>query len=283
LAWPGLKLSSENYFSAMNPGNQLIAIRVFRNVTRFWFIVTFLGQLAFASYVLLLYYRSAALGNWERWNTVNPHFYIRGDIMGNLIFGLHVALAAVVTVLGPMQLVGAIRKKMPRVHRVSGRIYIFSAFLIAAGGLYLTWVRGAVGGLFSSIGISINAAIILVAAYYAIRYAVQRNIKLHNQWAVHLFVAMSGVWLFRVFFMLWMLIHRKPVGFDPETFTGPFINGLAVFVYILPQAVVAWYFKSRASGVPVQKWAFSVLLCVLTLGMVVGTFGAVMGMWLPRI
>lgn len=261
---------------------QTIAMPLFRNVARFWFVVTFLGQLVFAYYILMLYYRSTLLGDFEKWNSTNPHFYIKGDITGNLIFGLHVALAAVITILGPLQLVPWIRNKLPGVHRVFGRIYIFSAFLISAAGLYLTWVRGAVGGPFSAIGISINALIIIVSAFFAVRYAMQRNIKLHNQWAVHLLLAVSGVWLFRVFFMLWMIIHRAPVGFDPETFTGPFLNALAVFVYILPQGIVALYFQAKFSGSVYRKLAFSLLLFVITVGIAIGTVGAIGGMWLPR-
>lgn len=278
-----LKLPLINHFSHMKQVVQTIAIPLFRNVTRFWFVVTYSGQLIFAYYILMLYYRSTALGDFEKWNTANPHFYIKGDVTGNLIFGLHVALAAVITILGPLQLVSKIRNKAPRVHRICGRIYIFSAFLISAAGLYLTWVRGSIGGPFSAISISINALIIIVSAFFAVRYAMQRNIKLHNQWAVHLLLAMSGVWLFRVFFMLWMLIHRAPVGFDPETFTGPFLNALGVFVYILPQVVVAMYFSAKFSNSTNKKLAFSLLLFVITIGIATGTMGAILGMWLPRI
>jgi hypothetical protein len=94
---------------------------------------------------------------------------------------------------------------------------------------------------------------------------------------------MSGVWFFRVFFMLWMVIHRKPVGFDPETFTGPFLNVLAVFVYIFPQAVAAWYFKARFSGSSVAKWSFAAFLLLITIATAIGLLGAIKGMWLPRI
>lgn len=267
----------------MKQGNPPLAIKLFRNVTVFWFVITFLGQLIFAYYILMMYWRSIALGHFEKWNTVNPHFYIKSDRVGNLVFGLHVALAAVITILGPLQLVNQIRSKAPRFHRISGRIYIFTAFLISIAGLYLTWVRSAIGGPFSAVGITINALIILVCASFAIKYAIQRDFRLHNQWAVHLFLAVSGVWLFRVFFMLWMVIHKAPVGFDPETFTGPFLNVLAVFVYILPQAIVALYFKARFSGSPFKKWAFSTLLFIITIGIAIGSAGAVMGMWLPRI
>ncbi len=279
----GLNLPLANYFSAMKQSPQALAIRSFRNVTRSWFVVTYLGQLVFAYYIIMLYWKSAAQGNFDKWNTANPDFYVKGDGMGNLVFGMHVAFAAIVMILGPLQLIPALRKKMPRLHRISGRIYITAAFIIGTGGLYLTWVRGAIGGPVAQVTISFNALIILVSAFFSIRYAIQRKINLHNQWAVHLLLAMSGVWFFRVFLMLWLVIFKRPVGFDPETFTGPFLTCLGIFVYIFPQAVAALYFKAKFSGERSKKWAFTTFLLITTLAMAVGIFGAIAGMWLPRI
>ncbi len=259
------------------------ATRLLKYSTRSWFIVTYLGQLIFAYYILMLYWTSTAAGEFENWNKVNPHFYRKEDLTGNLFFALHVALAAIVTILGPLQLIKQVRNRWPRFHRAGGRIYIYSAFLISLAGLYLALVRGAVGGPFSTATVSMNGVIIMVCAFFSVRYAKQRNIRLHNQWAVHLLIAMSGVWFFRVFFMLWMVIFRAPVGFDPETFTGPFLYVLDVFVYIFPQAIAALYFKAKFSGKPSAKYMFSFLLLLITLATLVGVFGAAAGMWLPRI
>lgn len=267
----------------MKQESRTTAVSFFRNTSRAWFIVTYTGQLFFAFYIMMVYWRSTAAGHFEKWNAVNPHFYIKTDKTGNIVFAVHVLFAAIVTILGPLQLINKIRVKAPAFHRISGRVYIFSAFLMGIDGLYLTWVRGAVGGPVSMVTISINALIIMVSAFFCIRYAIQRNIRVHSQWAVHLLVAMSGVWLFRVFFMLWMVIFRAPVGFDPETFTGPFLYTLDVFVYIFPQAVVYWYFNSKFSGSPKKKNLFSAFLLFITIAMAVGIFGAIAGMWLPRI
>lgn len=250
---------------------------------RLWFIVICLGQSIFAYYILMQYYRNTALGDLEKWNNVNPHFYDKSDLTGNIIFGLHVALAAVITILGPLQLVPSLRARVPRFHRISGRVYIASAFLVSVAGIYLTWVRGAVGGPVMQLMISANAAIILICAYFAIRSAMERRFKVHQQWAVHLFLGMSGVWMFRVFLMLWLLIHRAPVGFDPKTFTGPFLTVLAVTVYIMPQAIAAWYFGVRGSGPAYQRTVFATFLTLVSLGMAVGSFAATMGMWMPRV
>jgi len=267
----------------MKQEQRTTALSFFRNTTRAWFVITYAGQLFFAFYILMLYWRSTASGHFDKWNTVNPHFYVKADTVGNVVFALHVVFAAIVTILGPLQLISRIRQSAPGFHRICGRIYIYSAFLVSIDGFYLTWVRGAVGGPVSAATISINALIIVVCAFCCIRHAVRRNIKLHNQWAVHLLLAMSGVWLFRIFFMLWMVIFQRPVGFDPETFTGPFLYTLDVFVYILPQAVVYIYFRVKFSGSALAKNLFSVFLVLITIAMLVGIAGAIGGMWLPRI
>ncbi|WP_341834363.1 DUF2306 domain-containing protein [Chitinophaga pollutisoli] len=267
------------YFHMMNN----VSLRLLRIAARLWFAVTCLGQAVFAYYILMHYGRSAALGQLETWNAVNPHFYVHGDVRGNIIFGLHVAFAAIITILGPLQLVDALRARAPRFHRVSGRIYIVSAILISAAGLYLTWVRGAVGGPVMAVAITMNGLIILGCAILTIRNAMQRKFAAHQQWAVHLFLAMSGVWFFRVFFMLWMFIFRAPVGFDPGTFTGPFLTGLSVFVYILPQGIAAVYFHIRRNGSSLQRALFSGFLVLMALGMGLGSVAATLGMWLPRL
>lgn len=269
----------DEYFHMMNN----VSLRLLRYAARLWFAVACLGQAVFAYYILMHYGRSGAQGQLETWNTVNPHFYVKGDVTGNVMFGLHVALAAVITILGPLQLVDALRARLPRFHRVSGRIYIASAFLVSMAGLYLTWVRGAVGGPVMAVAITMNGVIILCCAAFTIRNAMQRKLAAHQQWAVHLYLGMSGVWFFRVFLMLWLMIWRAPVGFDPGTFTGPFLTGLSVFVYILPQGIAAVYFHVRHNGTSLQRALFTGFLVLMALGMGLGSVAATLGMWLPRL
>ncbi len=261
----------------------VLVTRIMDSIVKVWFLAVWIGQMLFAYYILMLYWKSTMLGNFEKWNTATPNFYIKGDLVGNTIFGLHVALAAIITILGPMQLISQLRRYAPIFHRVSGRIYIFSAFIISIAGLYLTWVKGSVGGPVGSVVISMNALIILGCAFLTIKNALLRNIDNHQRWAVHLFLAISGVWLFRVFLMLWLAIFKAPVGFDPETFTGPFLNALSVFVYVFPQLVVFFYFQAKKSRTPLIKAVFSILLLFITIGIVIGTVAATLGMWLPRL
>lgn len=255
--------------------------RLFQSSTKAWFVVVVIGQLIFAYYIVRLYGVSGIQGNFERWNVQTTHGYLSTDLIGNVIFGAHIAFAAIITLGGPIQLLPKIRVIAPRFHRINGRIYIGSAFLISIAGLYLAWAREAAGGLTGSVFISINGLIILICAFYTIRFAVQRKLSTHQQWAIRLFLAISGVWFFRVFLMLWLVIHQAPVGFDPETFTGPFLNFLYVFVYILPQIFAEIYFRAKASTNARFKFSMALFLVVMTMGISVGIFAATLGMWLP--
>jgi len=260
-----------------------MAAKAMEWIVRSWFIVFFLGQAIFASYIILLYWRSAALGHLERWNAPTPGLYIEGATLHNTVFALHIGIAAIISLLGPLQLLPALRQYAPRFHRISGRFYIFFAFAIGIDGLLLIWRKGAVGGTTDHVIISINAVIILVCAFYTIRYAVKRELATHRRWAVHLVLGMSGVWLFRVFLMLWLMVNKAPVGFDPDTFTGPFLTVLSIAVYVFPQVMVWWYFQVQQARLVGAKWVFSIVLLCITLGMLIGVFAATMGLWLPRV
>ena len=259
-----------------------LAARSLRWTTRSWFVVFFVGQLIFAAYIFMRHWRNTILGHFERWNMLAPNLYIKGSPIRSAIFGLHIAFAGVVTLLGPLQIIPALRRYAPRFHRIIGRVYVFSGFAIGLDGIILAWRHRAIGDNIAHSIVSINAMIILVCALFTIRTAKRRDIPIHNRWAVHLLLAMSGSWLFRVFLMLWLSIFGRPVGFDPETFTGPFLTILGLMVYIFPQIMVWGYFEARKTKSLGRKWQFSLLLLLVTIGMGVGLFEATMRMWLPK-
>lgn len=259
------------------------SLKLLKTSVNIWFVVVVIGQLLFALYILGLYGISGLAGDFERWNAASPQGYVENDLRGNIFFGMHMALAAIITIGGPMQLMKKVRATFPKFHRVNGRVYIFGAFLISIAGLYLTWVRGNVGGVIGSVFISINAAFIFVCAFYTVRLAMARKLKQHRKWAIRLFLAMSGVWFFRVFLMLWLTIFQGPVGFDMESFQGPALNMISTFSYILPVLFAEFYFKAKESKSGRGKLAVSIFILFLTLCIAVGTFTATMGMWLPNL
>ncbi|HQA33424.1 MAG TPA: DUF2306 domain-containing protein [Casimicrobium huifangae] len=248
-----------------------------------WFIVAATGQLIFAWYMAALYGLSALRGDWETWNKVMPRGWNAGDTVGNIAIFVHLLLALVVTLAGLAQLLPAVRRAAPSVHRWIGRVYIASAFGIAFGSMYLMWVRGAVGDFSQHLGSTFNAILLVLVAVIALRHARARNLALHRQWALRLFMVMNGVWFFRLGLLLWLMIHQQPVGFDPKTFTGPFLTFLVYAQTLLPLAALELYFRAQRSDVAARKWSAAAVIAVLALATAGGVVGATMGLWLPRL
>lgn len=254
-----------------------------RMATRFWFAVTIAGQLVFASYIAILYGRAAARGDFEAWNAVMTHGYVPGDAIGNVAVAAHLVFAIFVIVGGALQLVPWVRRRARALHRWVGRAYVVAGFGIGAGGLYMGWVRGSVGDLSQHVAISVNAALVMICAVFALRHARARDFGAHRRWALRLFLVMSGVWFFRVGLMAWLLVNGGPVGFDPDTFTGPFLTTLGVAQYVVPLAVLELYLRVQTRGGATGRLAMAACLVVLTLIIGIGIVGATMGMWLPRL
>ncbi len=131
--------------------------------------------------------------------------------------------------------------------------------------------------------LSLNAILIMACAAMAVRHAMARQLAIHRRWALRLFLVVSGVWFFRVFLMLWLTLWQGPAGFDPETFTGPFLTFLAFGQYLVPLSVLEVYLRVRESGGTASRFVVAGSLAFISMAMGLGIFAATLGMWLPRL
>ncbi|PHZ83881.1 DUF2306 domain-containing protein [Paremcibacter congregatus] len=247
----------------------------------FWFLVAVLGQWIFVIYIAAFYGSAAVGGNFEKWNKVLPNGYVDGDPIYNLALATHLSLAFTMHFFGPLQLIPQLRSYAPTFHRWNGRIYIATAFIISLAGLYLTWTKVPFGG--DRINITINAIAIMVCAAMAYRYARAYNFKAHRRWAIRLFLVVAGVWFFRIGLMFWLAVNKGPVGFDMQSFQGPFLTFLGLAQTFLPLAVLELYFRAQDSSISIAKWFVSIIIFLFTIMMGIGIFAASMAMWIPRI
>ncbi|AKS43387.1 DUF2306 domain-containing protein [Wenzhouxiangella marina] len=249
---------------------------------RLWFLIAALGHGIFLIYILAVFFPPVASHGLAGLDGLHlPSGFREGDALGNLAAVSHVLLAALVIGGGPLQLIPGVRQRFPIFHRWLGRAYLFAAMLSALGGLYMTWTRSPIGDLLSKAGISIDAILILVFGAMALRSALARRFDLHRRWAMRLFLAASAVWFFRVGLMAWVTLTGG-IGIDFETFTGPFLYVLGFAQYLLPLAMLEWYFRAHRSSDQGMQLAFSITLLLLTGVMSIGIGTATMGMWLPR-
>lgn len=262
--------------SSVRPGH---AVRI---AARSWFAVAAVGQWIFLAYILAVFFPPVAQHGLEGLKGLHlPAGFREGETLGNLASITHVLLAAIVVGGGPLQLIPAVRSKFPTFHRWLGRSYIFAAVSSALGGLYMTWTRSPIGDVISKLGISGDAVLIIVFAALALRHAMTGRFDSHRRWALRLFMVASAVWFFRVGLMAWVMLTGG-VGIDWESFTGPFLYFLGFAQYLLPLAMLEWYFHCQRRASAGAQLAFAGTLFILTAVMALGTFAATMGMWLPR-
>jgi uncharacterized membrane protein len=212
-----------------------------------------------------------------------PKGWLPDQHTSNALLSSHLLFAFVVSVCGVLQLIPAVRIRAPGVHRVMGRVFLLAAVVATLTGFYLMIVKGTVGSTLQQSGTAINGALILVFAWFAFTNARARNISAHRRWALRLFLLVGGVWFFRVGLMLWLLLHQKPVGFDPNTFQGPTLTTLAFAQWIIPLTLLETYFLARGSSQASTKVLAAALLFVAALATAGGVFGAFMGLWRPHL
>jgi len=95
---------------------------------------------------------------------------------------MHIVGGMTALLLGPLQFVPAIRDRWPRVHRMTGRIYLAGVAVGGLGGLYMA--RLAYGGLPTRAGFALLAVAWLATTAMAYRRIRQGDIDRHREWMI---------------------------------------------------------------------------------------------------
>ena len=259
------------------------ADRALRAAATFWWIVAAAGLWLFGLYIAAVYGLGVAIGDLSRWNVVLPdgHGYVPGDGGGNLALGLHLAAAFLVTASGLLQLVPQIRARAPRLHRWNGRLFLSAGMIAAATGMAVALYRGAVAGIYMTLGNGLNAVLIFACAGMAWRCARARRFDAHRRWALRAFMVINAIWFYRLGMMLWFAVNRGPVG-HTDAFDGPWDVFLAFAHVLVPLAVMELYLAARERG-PAARFAMAGGVAALTLAMAGAIGVTAIIMWLPRI
>lgn len=245
-----------------------------------WFTVAAAGQGAFVWMILAHYGRKTLAGDAAGWND-KPLImgHVAGDTAGNAMFGAHVLLAALITLAGLMQLIPAIRRAAPALHRWTGRAFFVLAYAMALGGFWLTWARGARLSAISGVAVSLDGALILIFSGIAWRLAAARRIEAHRRWATRAFLAVSAVWFLRIGMMAWAPATGG-LGMN-RTLSGPADIVLQFGAYLIPLAVYEAYLRAQAAAAAGPKRAAAALMLLAVLVTAAGSVGAVLFMWGP--
>lgn len=248
-----------------------------------WFVVTAIGQWLFVAYILAFYgSRYMANGVEGLKDTHLASGFIQGDDFGNGAVMFHALFAALIIGAGQLQLIPALRAKLPVLHRWCGRFYMVASLLVSAAGMYLVWSRPRViGSLAQEIGTTGSGVLIFIFLPLALYFAIKRDFKRHREWALRLFMVVSAVWFLRLMTFGWFMATGG-IGIDMETFSGPALYVIHFAQYLVPLAILQLYFWAQRPQNKSHRGKVATLIFFGTACMAVGIFGISAFSWIPR-
>lgn len=256
--------------------------RILRASSAALVVASWISAGAFGLYIFAFYLGAIPAGRLEQWNDNLSGVYDRNNLAAFLAMTAHLATGAVLLLLGPVQLIAAIRNRWPQLHRWLGRLYVLTAAAAGAGGLAFIAAKGTIGGVVMNVGFGLYGALMVLAAVQTYRHARSGNYSVHRVWAVRLFALAIGSWLYRMDYGFWLLaMHR--IGHQ-EDFRGPFDVVMAFFFYVPNLAIAEVYLRSRPrKGHPVRQLAGATVLAVATLIVAIGSYYFLRFYWGPAI
>jgi hypothetical protein len=193
----------------------------------------------FAAYIISFFGGVALGGAGERWNESLPGLYDSRSLLTTIAIGAHFITGGVLLLLGPVQLIGAVRRSLPALHRWLGRVYVVSAGLAGMGGLSFIFGRGTVGGPLMDVGFGIYGALMVLCAGMAYAHARGGRYGQHRAWAIRLFALTVGSWLYRMEYGLWFLLFG---GLGRGNGFSGWFDAVMMFFFYVPNLVVAEVF-----------------------------------------
>lgn len=193
------------------------------------------GALMLAISPFAFYAWTAGIEGFRADGQTSSRFFNIQTPMSNLaIFG-HMIPGAILSVIAPLQLLGIIRTRLPRIHRILGYAIYACALLTGVGGLIYIVLQGTIGGAWMNAGFSLFGCLLIVASTQTVRHARARKFAQHRRWALRLFVLAIGSWVYRVHYGIWALAGFAPKG--EVTFDTTF-DLVQNFAFYLPYLVM---------------------------------------------
>jgi hypothetical protein len=244
--------------------------------------LVWLSTLLFGLYILAFYAVPFFQQEMESWNQTLNNLYTEGENTATAGIGAHFIAGGVILILGCVQLVSGIRERMPKVHRVTGRIYVTAAIVTSIGGLFFVVAKGTIGGWVMDLGFALYGTLMFICAVMTIKLAMAKQFEQHRIWALRLFALAIGSWLYRMDYGFWYLLADN-AGHN-DTFTGPFDYFMDFFFFIPNLLVVELIVRApKNAHKPVRTILASAVLIVASGFVVLGTYAFTSLYWGPAI
>lgn len=232
----------------------------------------------FALYIVTRFMLPLLASQPERWNRSLPDLYVAGSGAANLGMGAHLALGALLMGLGPVQFMNGVRRRWPKVHRWTGRLYVGAAFITAIGGLVFIALRGTIGGPPMSVGFFMSGSVVAICAVETLRHALKREFVTHREWGIRLFMILLSGWLYRMYYGVWGL--ATGCAGCGRTMNGPFDVVMDFWFWVPTMLATEFFLRSARQGhSPRMRILWSAGLVIGTLFLALGTYAYTRRLW----
>ena len=117
----------------------------------------------------------------------------------HVAFYTHIVFGGLALLLSPVQLSSRVRARVPRLHRVTGRIVLVAIALAGTAGFVLSWFNTA--GPIGTAGFGTLAVLWVVFAGLGLRAILRRDVATHRRWMLRTFALTYAAVTLR----LWLL------------------------------------------------------------------------------
>ncbi len=244
--------------------------------------VTWVSAAIFGAYIIAFFGGTAFGGAAARWNESLPELHDVRSPVATLAIGAHFLTGGILLLLGPIQLIGAVRRRVPALHRWLGRLYLLSAAFAGLGGLGFILAKGTIGGLPMDLGFGLYGSLMIAAAWRTYVHARAGAYETHRAWAIRLFALTVGSWLYRMEYGLWFLAAGG-TGHN-ATFTGWF-DAIMVFFFYVPNLLVAELFIRTRRRAPAMSRDVpsAIVMAGASIFVVLATWVFVTNFWGPAV
>ena len=204
-----------------------------RTAGLWWLALT---ALAIAAFGPLRYLTGSLAGMAADGNQLAANYVDRpGPVL--VAFYAHVAGGGLALLLSPVQLSARLRARVPRLHRVVGRIVLVSIGVGGIGGLVLATTN--LAGPIGTAGFGILAVLWISFAGLGLRAILHGEVAVHRRWMIRTFALTYAAVMLR----LWMAILVPATG-------GDFLAAYAIVPFLcwVPNLAVAEWLLRRGNA-----------------------------------
>jgi len=196
-----------------------------------------------------------ALGaNAEAWADADlglSEFYAERSTFVRATLLTHAVGAGVALFLTPVQASMTVRRRQPKLHRVSGRVSGAAIVVAAVSGLIVA--PGGYAGMSGTIGFSALSLVWLYCLFHAINDARAKRLKSHRRWALRVIaLTFAGVTL-RLWTGLYIGFAGGIGGTDPEVAFDQAYPFMPFLAWIPNLLIIEWYLRKQTKPAPEER------------------------------